>query len=510
MIIGYLNFKNLCVVLADNWGGVLLVLRKTKVNLFAIMKSNESLSDVMFVIDSNNVINSYYTREQELLFMPSNQFMQQKFTDILPPLQAELFLVTANEARATKESRIVAYDMPLADGLHHFVSEYAPNLDINGNVLNLVVSIKDITEQQLNAQKANQTKELFNGVLESTPSGISFRDITGNIIECNRAFTAIMEGEANLLLGKHFKDFMYPDEFENESTLIQKLIRNEWKEYRIEKRIITQSGKMKWVDSSVCIIRDEEHNPIVFVDIMNDITRTVEANNELKQLNEAKDKLMSIIGHDLRSPLMAIKGLIELLDDEVPREQFPLSFRVLDMMNESVTNAQTLLENLLEWVRTQSSVLNIKPQLININELLQESVQLIRQNAISKKIVIENVTQEQISTSVDGNMMRTVFRNLLMNAVKFTATGGRITCNILRNEHNIIIEIADTGIGMSKKMLEDLFVLPTQKSSYGTANEKGSGLGFAICKDFVHKHNGRIEVESELGKGSTFKVILPA
>ncbi|HLP33963.1 MAG TPA: ATP-binding protein, partial [Bacteroidia bacterium] len=145
-----------------------------------------------------------------------------------------------------------------------------------------------------------------------------------------------------------------------------------------------------------------------------------------------------------------------------------------------------------------------------INALLEESITYIKANAEAKSININFTGEENIIINLDRNMILTAIRNLLSNAVKFTPAGGSVYCTTkIHNNHECILEIKDTGIGMDNEIKRNLFVVSSDKSRNGTGNEQGSGLGLLICKEFVHKHNGRVEVESEKDKGSTFRIILP-
>jgi signal transduction histidine kinase len=239
--------------------------------------------------------------------------------------------------------------------------------------------------------------------------------------------------------------------------------------------------------------------------IFNDISTPVQTKNELEQSNRAKDKLLSIIGHDLRSPMGSITGLIDLLKISDKNEQE----EIIKMIELSAKRAMTLLEDLLCWGKTQDGMLSMISVPSDINTILQESIDFIKNNAQAKSINIHFNAEENITVNLDRNMMLTAIRNVLSNAVKFTPLGGDVYCTTKILADECVIEIKDTGIGMDNEIKKTLFQVSSNKSRTGTANEQGSGLGLLICKEFVHKHNGRIEVESEKDKGSTFRIILP-
>ncbi len=242
----------------------------------------------------------------------------------------------------------------------------------------------------------------------------------------------------------------------------------------------------------------------------------------LKELNVAKDKIFSIIAHDLRDLLQLLILSADLLHndydtfDEAKRRDYIRKF-----LNGSKQMAD-LLENLLEWARSQSGSLENHPENVDIDELVTECLELAKGNAQKKNIRLFSFIQPGIYAVADRNMLRTVLRNLISNALKFTHPGGevKVSASPSTSPAGIEISVSDNGVGMSAEDVAGLFCLEVKKIDWGTArvkknargtaNEKGTGLGLILCKEFVEKNKGTIEVSSELGKGSCFKVTLPA
>ncbi len=232
--------------------------------------------------------------------------------------------------------------------------------------------------------------------------------------------------------------------------------------------------------------------------------------NMLKELNATKDKFFSIIAHDLRSPFNGILALSILLKDEAHELD---TESVKECANNIYTSAQQafgLLENLLNWATTQQGRFPFSPERFCLNDLLSRVIGLLRTLAEQKHISLVSETNDELFIEADKNMMETVVRNLISNAIKFTHAGGSITVHAMKGvDDGTEIVVSDTGTGMNRDTLENLFTIKKGQTLPGTQSEKGSGLGLIICKEFVERHGGTISVDSELGKGSSFRVLLP-
>lgn len=232
-------------------------------------------------------------------------------------------------------------------------------------------------------------------------------------------------------------------------------------------------------------------------------------NIELQNLNATKDKFFSIISHDLKGPLNSLTSFSSLLinhTDSLSKEEIQMMATDLD---KSIKNLFALLENLLEWSRSQTGNIEFKPEVFDVAAILDENINLLRPQAQGKNITLisENISEHLALAHKPS--INTVVRNLISNAIKFTPEGGRITMALKRNNKEVIVSITDTGVGMPAEVLEKLFRIDTKHSTKGTANEKGTGLGLILCKEFVEKNNGRIWVTSKPEFGSTFYFTLP-
>ncbi|MGC1392384.1 MAG: two-component regulator propeller domain-containing protein [Bacteroidales bacterium] len=235
----------------------------------------------------------------------------------------------------------------------------------------------------------------------------------------------------------------------------------------------------------------------------------VNMNNELQALNASKDKFFSIIAHDLKNPFSTIIGFSEILKDGI-RSGDPVEIKEsATMINDSAIQTFKLLENLLEWANSQQGNISFNPGQINLSELINEEFIMLNDMAIKKNIVLESCFSKNLTIYADRNMIKTVLRNLISNAIKFTHRNGKVEVNALIEKNMVEISVSDNGVGMTEETISKLFRIDANLSTHGTENEKGTGLGLFLCKEFVEKHNGEIWVESESGKGSNFKFMLP-
>ena len=231
----------------------------------------------------------------------------------------------------------------------------------------------------------------------------------------------------------------------------------------------------------------------------------------LQVLNATKDKFFSIIAHDLINPISGFKLVTEMLTDKFFAVSDEERVNFLLNLKESSHTILELLQNLLTWSRSQSGRIEFTPKSLNLSNLISTNLSLNKMNADNKKISLINNSSENIIVKADQNMVLTVIRNLITNAIKFTLEGGSITIetNIYTQDKEVVVSVIDTGIGMTPEQLEKLFKIESSFTTPGTNYEKGTGLGLIICKEFIEKHHGRIWVESEQGVGSKFMFSLP-
>ncbi len=234
-----------------------------------------------------------------------------------------------------------------------------------------------------------------------------------------------------------------------------------------------------------------------------------EQKKELETLNATKDKFFSIIAHDLKNPFASLIGASDYLvssSTELSQQQLT---NFLTIINNSAKQGYRLLENLLEWSRMQTGMMSWKPEQVDLWDLVNEVVNLLRGSAENKQIHLEAKVDEDLSAFVDPNMINTVVRNLVSNAIKFTRSGGEVIVESRQCKDFVEITVRDNGIGIKPEDIEKLFRIDEQVVQNGTENETGTGLGLILCKEFIDKHKGELIVKSEANKGSSFIFTLP-
>jgi len=237
--------------------------------------------------------------------------------------------------------------------------------------------------------------------------------------------------------------------------------------------------------------------------------KLIESEKNLRELNATKDKLFSIIAHDLKNPFNALMGFSDLLDknynflSEEERKEY------IGVVSDSTQNLYKLLDNLLQWTRTQTGAITYISENFKLYPLIKQEVDILSPNADKKKININLKVDENQNVYADKNSIATVIRNLVSNAIKFTSNGGWIEIDAKQNSKFVEISVSDSGIGIKGDDIDKIFMLDSSFTTKGTANESGTGLGLLLCKEFVEKNNGKIWAESKKGKGSTFYFTLP-
>lgn len=234
-----------------------------------------------------------------------------------------------------------------------------------------------------------------------------------------------------------------------------------------------------------------------------------ERTKDLKEANETKDRFFSIIAHDLKSPFNSMLGFSDMLHEEYNELEDDERKSYIANIHQSAYQVYSLLENLLTWAGRRTGMISCNPVAIDMQELVLKNVALLSANAAAKEITLASDVKNGTIAYADSNMMDTVIRNLLSNAIKFTHQGGGVKVTGENSRDKSVIRIIDNGVGIPKEKISHLFKLDRQFRSKGTADEKGTGLGLLLVKEFIEKNNGLLEVKSEPGKGSTFKFTLP-
>jgi signal transduction histidine kinase len=233
-------------------------------------------------------------------------------------------------------------------------------------------------------------------------------------------------------------------------------------------------------------------------------------NELLEAINIEKDKFFSIIAHDLRGPIGSFVTATQIIEDDLQNMTLDEIRDLTISMKTEATNLYRLLENLLEWSRLKRGVMEFSPARLNLLSEINSAIESVSELGRQKGIAISVSVRYELEITADKHMLQTIIRNLVANGVKFTRGGGKVTVTAMRNDDGSVeITVIDTGIGMTEDMKHRLFIMNEKTGRKGTDGEPSSGLGLLLCKEFVEKHKGKILVESEVDKGSSFKILIP-
>lgn len=404
-------------------------------------------------------------------------------------------------------------------------------------------------ELQLAKEKEKVIADKYTTLYDFAPSGYLTLERNSRICELNFSGAKLIGKERSNLIDNNFNLFITSETLMDFNNFLQKIFADKLKEtcevrftvnnnptiFVYIEGIISENGRncfltiiditrRKQVELELIIANKELENQkeeknkrateliianIELISQKEEKEKAEENEARLKEINATKDKLFSIIAHDLRSPFNSILGFSQLLIENLKDYEVAEVETFLGNINISAQNTLVLLDNLLDWAKSQTGQAKFKPEQVVLSSIIQEIFELLRPSAKNKHILLNHIQSEEIVVFADLNMIKTVLRNLISNAIKFTNANGKIDVYTYRKDKFNEIVVSDNGVGMNPETQNKLFRLETSAPTIGTANEKGSGLGLLLCKEFIKKHRGKIWVESELGKGSVFKFTLP-
>lgn len=402
--------------------------------------------------------------------------------------------------------------------------------------------IHDITARKKAEIKLAESEAKYRSLFERIPLGLYITTPDGKFIDGNQELLKMLgissKEELNNINGREL--YLNPDD---RDRWLQSIEKNNV--VYSEMQMMTPSGKVIWVLDSARAVRDLSGKVLFYEGVLKDITEKKEYEQErekliaelksskakieqlaneimdlnyelivsaeqLKNINQSKDKLFSIIAHDLKSPFTGFMGLTELISkdiDDLTKEEIVI---MADALNASAKNIYELLINLLEWSRLQGGLSEINIEPLNLKRNVEVNLNLASHQASRKGIKLINEIDEKIYVLADKNMLQTLLRNLISNAIKFTNTDGYVKLYIKEVFSDAVTFcVEDNGIGMDENAIKSLFRIDKHYTTLGTQNEKGTGLGLILCKELLDKSNGRISVESQVGVGTKFFVTLP-
>jgi len=359
-------------------------------------------------------------------------------------------------------------------------------------------------------------KELFKLAFENANIGMCLVDLKGNLFKVNSEMSNIFGFSVSELEKMNVNDITHPDFKVLSPRFIDNAARGIESNSEFEKKYIHKNGSIVTCAVISSSVLDKNKNLRFFISHVQDITakkniekKIQEQNIELHKINAEKDKFFSIIAHDLINPFNAIIGFSELLVERVLEKDCDGVEEYSNIIQQSSEQAMNLLMNLLDWSRSQTGRMEFNPVHFQLSEIIDELELLFTNIARHKSITIRKKIPSLLQIFADRNMISTVLRNLVSNALKFTETGGEIIVSASGQKNELTISISDNGVGISPDRIEKIFQICESDSTSGTGAERGTGLGLVLCKEFIDKHHGKIWVESTIGQGSNFVFTIP-
>jgi PAS domain S-box-containing protein len=385
---------------------------------------------------------------------------------------------------------------------------------------------RDVTNEREAEKAIKLSEEKFRTIIENSPLPITMTNEKGIITDCNQALSdllnipksEIIDQDVVVFHNKVFNLDVYQQAGNNIDKKIRSLLKSNAKLPVTYITNLNLKGKEFILEQTIFSINTE--NGFRLASITRDITEQKVAERTIKKQKDSlerhsaeKNIFFNIIAHDLRSPFNTLLGFSKLLLDKFEVYDDDTKRKHIEKLYQSSKNTFQLTENLLTWARSQTGTTSVKQEKTEIISLVSDVAVLIKDIAEKKEIEIVNNVTQPATVFIDPNSIRTVLRNLLTNAVKFSHRKGQIIIEserlIINSQSFIRICVEDEGVGMKPEVVNNLFRLDKDTTSYGTEKEKGSGLGLLICKDFVEKNGGVIEVQSLQGKGSVFCFTMP-
>jgi PAS domain S-box-containing protein len=432
------------------------------------------------------------------------------YVDFLTEESKDIYIEAFRKAKETKETQYNEY-RAFGDyySIRNYESFFVPIFE-NDIFVNMLVIARDITDRKETEKRLAESEASARAIMESTDDVLVLLDKNGILIDCNEAHTRYLNKTREELLGKSIFGGLPPELAKSRREAVDLCISTgecvhgedsrfgRYIEYVVHPIISENNAVEKVAVFAIDATKRKQDEQIL-----------QENEKRLRELNATKDKFFSIIAHDLKSPFNSIIGFSSLLTRHVNDKDYEGIRKYATIIQDSSQQALDLLLNLLEWSRSQTGRMVFTSEDVDVATLISQSVEVLIGAAQQKQISVHKQMPAYLVARADRAMINTILRNLISNAIKFTNPGGTIVISAERMAEELLISVADNGVGISQESIDKLFRIEETHSTLGTQKEKGTGLGLLLCKEFVEKHRGRIWVESEVGKGSTFRFSIP-
>ncbi len=365
---------------------------------------------------------------------------------------------------------------------------------------------KELEENTNTIRHLYETNEL---IIKGTNAGIWEWDIvTGEEQWSDRFFHLLgyEHGDIAPTYDTFLNHLLHPDDKEKIEKAVNEHLKNKTS-YKHDIRMLNKNGEYGWYEASGQAIWDEEGNAIRMAGSIIDITDRMSARKKMLEQSETKDKILSIVAHDLRSPVVNLKSLLELLKAQViNKEEF---LEHLSSVSQNVETMTESMDNLLAWAQTQTKGWDVNPTEFKVDDAVMECLRLYSGNIDAKHIELDYNSNELLKAYADFNQMVLVIRNVLNNAIKFTPESGKIKIDLTEDNGYASIIISDTGKGMDEDTIKKVLNKSNIHTTKGTNGEKGTGLGMNMCLEFSQKNNCKFDIDSEVDRGTKVRLAIP-
>ncbi len=462
-----------------------------------------NLSPDLFMITDNTGIILKVNSEWESVLGYSRAEMEGKnYTEFVHPDDVSVSDLKFEVVMATKSDRgfINRYKTRSGEAVH---LEWEVRVEGDRHY----ASARDITSRFKNLVTFSDKMEKFRMVAENSSDVIMRFDNECRHLYTNPAASRVFGFTAEQFNGKNHEELGFKKEdYEFWDSRILKVFETK-KQHKEVVPIFDGSMHVDWILEPEF---DEDGNVASVLSITRDVTEIVELKNELFTANGELEKFFSIIAHDLRSPFFGFINLTEIMVeefDELPAEELK---EMQSALLESAKRTYSLLSELLDWAVFRRGLMDYEPESLLLGDVVAERVTSLKRNMTEKNISLSTNISTNIFVKADRKMLSSVVSNLLGNAVKFTPKEGAVTIGAIDEGNGFVaLSFSDTGIGMSYRMIENLFKMSEKTGRKGTEGEPTTGLGLLLCKEFIEKMGGSIEIKSIEGEGSTFTVLIP-
>ena len=354
-------------------------------------------------------------------------------------------------------------------------------------------------------ERTNQHEETLYSLLDNVPVYMALVNKAGTYKIANAHYANLFRVEKDEIIGKR-RDKVLPENIlKAHHNYFQKAMEGESVSFL--ERTNLPNGEFMYSKGKYVPILDDKGKVESLSIYVVDVSDLIEAENSLRRASETKDKLFSIIAHDIRSPLNLFQSILNISGDElISKEEF---LKYQKELQERLSSLRMTLDELLDWARMQMGGINAYPSEVDVNEVVRENADLYKTLIEGKKIKFVTKLNCTIDGWMDENHLQAAVRNLLHNALKYTDPEGEVTIETSEDDDSVLVEIIDTGAGMSQDVVDSIMKKEIQQSEVGTSGETGTGLGLSLALGLLEKNECIVSLDSEPGKGSTFRIWIP-